>query len=403
MTKIGVALLLFMTVALGACNPQEFEPVASPEATLLTLVTSTPTRTASVLPSPPPTDSPTLSPTDTAEPTVTSTPTPVSPTDTPSPTPLIVRVEPTFTPRPGDERARVAELPLGEPGHYVNVTYGYSVQHPPDWYTGFGNRPLLVSFSDLDPGSHNRSSMRAGGCLIEINAATNIYGFTFEGIMAQLPRSFPDAERFELDGQPALRVRHSSGENPFDGEVVYVQHDDRLFLITFDYAREAGDVCLPVWENMLARWQWFTPQFAVYRNTDYGYAVSHPRSWYRFNPEARGISISSLDPSEATDLEELVNGAMLVETTVLDNPDGDPLKEWLAAQEWQSDLTNDIPLDGIIGVRVLREGPSPGIQEMSGYFQGRLGKIYVVTCQFPVDRQKEFRPIANAIIYSFEF
>jgi hypothetical protein len=403
MTKIGVALLLFMTVALGACNPQEFEPVASPEATLLTLVTSTPTRTASVLPSPPPTDSPTLSPTDTAEPTVTSTPTPVSPTDTPSPTPLIVRVEPTFTPRPGDERARVAELPLGEPGHYVNVTYGYSVQHPPDWYTGFGNRPLLVSFSDLDPGSHNRSSMRAGGCLIEINAATNIYGFTFEGIMAQLPRSFPDAERFELDGQPALRVRHSSGENPFDGEVVYVQHDDRLFLITFDYAREAGDVCLPVWENMLARWQWFTPQFAVYRNTDYGYAVSHPRSWYRFNPEARGISISSLDPSEATDLRELVNGAMLVETTVLDNPDGVPLKEWLAAQEWQSDLTNDIPLDGIIGVRVLREGPSPGIQEMSGYFQGRLGKIYVVTCWFPVDRQKEFRPIANAIIYSFEF
>ena len=40
---------------------------------------------------------------------------------------------------------------------------------------------------------------------------------------------------------------------------------------------------------------------------------------------------------------------------------------------------------------------------MSGYFHGPLGKIYVVTCLYPVDRQKEFQPIANAIIYSFEF
>ena len=49
------------------------------------------------------------------------------------------------------------------------------------------------------------------------------------------------------------------------------------------------------------------------------------------------------------------------------------LKEWLAAQDWEIDLTNDIPLNGLIGVRVLREGPSPEIQEMSGYFQGPLG------------------------------
>jgi len=406
MTRTGIALLLFMAVALGACNSQESEPVASPEATLLTLVTSTPTPTAGVLLSPAPTDAPASSPTaavaDKADQTATATPSPVAPTATPSPTPFLIRVEPTFTPRPGDERARMAELPLGEPGHYVNVTYGYSVKHPPAWYTGFGNRPLLVSFSNLDPGSHNRSSMRDEGCLIEINAATNIFGFTFDGLIAQMPRSFPDAERFELDGQPALRVRRGSTENPFDSEEVYVEHDQRLFVITFDYARAAGEVCRPVWENMLAEWQWFTPQLAAYRNTDYGYAVSHPRSWYRFNSEARGISISSLDPSVATDLEELVNGAMLVKTTVLDNPDRVPLKEWLVAQEWQSDLTNDIPLDGIIGVRVLREGPSPGIQEVSGYFQGRLGKIYVVTCLFPADRQKEFRPIANAIIYSFE-
>ena len=190
----------------------------------------------------------------------------------------------------------MGELPLGEPGHYINVTFGYWVQYPPDWYTGFGNRPLLVSFSDLDPGTHNRNSMRAEGCLIEINAATNIYGFTFEGLMSQLPLSFPDAERFELDGQPALRVRRGSGENPFDSEEVYVEHDHRLFLITFDYAREASELCRPVWEDLLANWQWFTPQFAVYRNTDYGYAVSHPRSWYRFNPEARGISFSNARP-----------------------------------------------------------------------------------------------------------
>jgi hypothetical protein len=295
------------------------------------------------------------------------------------------------------------ELPLGELGHYVNVTFGPWVQYSPDWYTGFGNRPLLVSFSDLDPGTHNRNSMRAEGCLIEINAATNIYGFTFEGLMGQMPRSFPDAERFELDGQAALRVRRGTGEKLFDSEEVYVEHDHRLFVITFDYARGASEVCRPAWEDMLANWQWFTPQFAVYRNTDYGYAVSHPRSWYRFNSEKRGISFYSQDPSGATDLQEFLKEAMLVETTVLDNVDGVPLKEWLAAQEWQFDLANDIPLDGIVGVRVLREGPVPGTQGMSGYFQGPLGKIYVVTCLYPADRQVEFRPIANAIIYSFEF
>jgi hypothetical protein len=174
-------------------------------------------------------------------------------------------------------------------------------------------------------------------------------------------------------------------------------------VITFDYAREAGEVCRPMWEDLLANWQWFTPQFAVYRNTDYGYAVSHLRNWYRFNPDARGISFSSQDPSGVTDLEEFLSGAMLVETTVLDNPDGMPLKTWLAAQEWELDLTNDIPLDGIVGVRVVREGPVSGTQEMSGYFQGPLGKIYVVACLYPVDRQTEFRPVANAIIYSFEF
>ena len=407
MVKTRVALLLLIAVALGACSPQMFERVASPEPTMLTLATSTAEATITALPSPVPTETPapssTAEPTDTAEPTITSTPTLLPPTSTPSPTPLVIRVEPTFTPHPGDERARMRELPLGEPGHYVNVTFGYWVQYPLDWYTGFGNRPLLVSFSDLDPGTHNRHSTRAEGCLIEINAATNLYGFTFEGLMSQMPRSFPDSESFELDGQTALRVRRSSGENPFDSEEVYVEHDHRLFQITLDNARGASQLCRPVWEGLLANWQWFTPQFAVYRNQDYGYAVSHPRSWYRFNAEARGISFSDLDPSGATDLQEFLSGAMVVETTVLDNPDGMPLKTWLAAQEWQVDLTNDIPLEGIVGVRVLRHEPVPGIEEMSGYFQGPLGKIYAVTCLYPVEQQKEYRPIANAIIYSFEF
>ncbi len=79
------------------------------------------------------------------------------------------------------------------------------------------------------------------------------------------------------------------------------------------------------------------------------------------------------------------------------------MKQWLAAQEWQFDLTNDIPLDDIVGVRVRREGPAPGIEEMSGIFQGPLGKIYAVKkpC-IRSDRKTEFRPIANAIIYSFD-
>ena len=89
-------------------------------------------------------------------------------------------VEPTLTPRPGDEEISVALLPLGEPGQYVNVSFGYWLQYPVGWYTRFGNRPLLVSFSNLDPGTHNRLSMREQGCLIEVNASANIYGFTFE-------------------------------------------------------------------------------------------------------------------------------------------------------------------------------------------------------------------------------
>ena len=338
-------------------------------------------------------------------PTVVVTPIPEATVIPPLTTIQVVEVEPTMTPAPANEgRIGIRDLPLGQPGHYVNVAYGYQLQYPPEWYTGFGNRPLLVSFSNLDSGSHNRLSMRAEGCLIEIRASTNVYAFTLQDMSGQLPKTFRDAEELDLGGEPALRVQRSSEENPFESEVVYVEHDDRLFTLSFEYATGAVETCRPAWDQVLSTWQWFEPEFAVYRNPNYGYAISHPRRWYRFNLRERGLSISSQDPTGMTDLTPfLLQGAMLVQTDVYDNPELLTLKEWLAAQDWQVDLTNDIPIEGLIGVRVLREGPTPETQEMSGYYQGPLGKIYEVTCLYPADCQWEFRPIANAILYSFSF
>ena len=340
----------------------------------------------------------------TAFPEATPTPEPLAVTPSLAVTP-VVEIEPTATPSPENEgQVSVRDLAIGQPGHYVNVTFGYQLRYPPNWYTGFGNRPLLVSLSNLDPGAHNRLSMRAEGCLIEVRTSTNVYGLTLGDVRGQLPRTFRDAEELDLGGAPALRVRRSSEESPFESEVVYVDHADRSFVLSFEYARGAAEVCRPAWENVLHTWQWFEPEFAVYRNPSYGYAISHPRRWHRFNPRERGISISSQDPAELTDLTAfLMQGTMLIQTDVFDNPEMLPLKEWLAAQDWPVDLTNDIPIQGLIGVRVLREGPTPEIQEMSGYFQGPLGKVYEVICLYPAGRQWEFRPIANAILYSFSF
>ena len=361
---------------------------------------STPTPTHTVAPGATP-EAPTVPQ---GSPTVAVTPIPEA-TVIPLTTIQVVEVEPTMTPAPANEgQIGVRDLPLGQPGHYVNLTYGYQLQYPPAWYTGFGNRPLLVSFSNLDPGSHNRLSMRAEGCLIEIRASTNVYAFTLQDMSGQLPKTFQGAEELDLGGEPALRVQRSSEENPFESEVVYVGHDDRLFTLSFEYATGAVEMCRPAWDQVLSTWRWFEPELAVYRNPSYGYAISHPRRWYRFNLQERGLSISSQDPTGMTDLTPfLLQGAMLVQTDVYDNPELLPLKEWLAAQDWPVDLTNDIPIGGLIGVRVLREGPTPEIQEMSGYFQGPLGKIYEVTCLYPADRQWEFRPIANTILYSFGF
>jgi hypothetical protein len=385
-----ILVALAASVLLAACHTST--PPPAPTA----VPTATPRAIATLQ------ASPTAVPTATSEPT--ATPTPEPPTASPSPTALVIQVEPTLTPRPGDdERISVRDLPLGQPGKTVNVTFGYQLQYPSTWYTGFGNRPLLISFSNLDPGAHNRDSMRTEGCLIQVNASPNIYGFTLLELRAQMPRGFPNAEYFDLDGESALLVRRSIEESPFESEWVYVEHADHLFLVTLEYAKDAGEVCLPAWRNMLDTWRWFEPEFAVYRNTNYGYAISYPRPWYRFNPREQGISISSQDPTGLTDLAGFLKGAMLVETDVFENSDDLPLKEWLAEQDWEVDLTNDIPLNGLIGVRVLREGPSAEIQEMSGYFQGPLGKIYGVTCRYPADRQWEFRPLANAIIYSFSF
>ena len=376
-TKVKYTLSVFLLIGLvTACRAS----TPMPQASLTAVATVTP------------------------EATVPSALRPSTPTPVPTATPVI-EVEPTSTPRPGDsERISIGSFPIGQPGSYVNVTFGYQLHYPPTWYTGFGSRPLLVSFSNLDPGMHNRLSMRAEGCLIEVRASTNVYGLTLQSVRGQLPRAFRNAEEIDLGGELALRVQQSSEENPFESEVIYVDHADRLFVITFESATGAAEICRPAWENLLNTWQWFEPEFAIYRNPSYGYTISHPRRWYRFDVQERGVSISSQDPTGLTDFEEaVVKGAMLVKTNVFDNPEMFPLKEWLAERDWATNLTNDIPIRGLIGVRMLREGPVPEIQQMSGYFQGPLGKIYEVTCLYPADRQWEFRPIANAIIYSFSF
>ncbi|HUW08907.1 MAG TPA: hypothetical protein VM537_04215, partial [Anaerolineae bacterium] len=299
-----VAMLAVVAVAVMAASCSEGEPsppasissgatIVSPSPTAQEAATRTPRSQATATPTVVPTRAKNTT-TPTPEPTATSEPTP-EPTSTPSPVPLVVQVEPTLTPRPGDEEISVDLLPMGQPGDYVNVTFGYWLQYPVDWYTRFGNRPLLASFSNLDPGAHNRQSMREQGCLIEVNASSNIYGFTFESLAAQMPRTFEDVSEFELDEERAWHSRRDSGSS-FDSEWVQVQHDGRLFTLTYDSAKQAEDICLPAWEQLLATWRWFEPSLADYRNTTYGYSISYPRHWYRFNAHEPGISISDQDP-----------------------------------------------------------------------------------------------------------
>jgi hypothetical protein len=244
--------------------------------------------------------------------------------------------------------------------------------------------------------------MRAEGCLLEITASVDIYGVPLRDIVAQLPQVFPNSQDFDLDGVEASRVPPTE-EDGVVKELVLAVHEGRLLILTFSYASAATGLCQPAWEALLGSWKWITPDFAYYLNSEYGYGVGYPRNWYRFNRNDRGLSISSVDPTGVRDLQEVMSQGMLVQTDVVANGATLPLKEWVAAHEGDVDLTSDIPLNEVLGVRVLKEGPTPEIQEMSGYFQGPQGDIYVITCYYPADRDWEFRPVANAIVYSFTF
>jgi len=380
--------LVLVAGMVGGCAPSGLPDTAveSPIATLGSVPTFTPA----------------TSPTTSETPEPSETQPSELPTPTPAATALMIRVEPTLTPWSGADRPDVSDLPIGEPGHYVNVAFGYWLQYPSSWYTGFGSRPLLASFSNLDPGTHNRESMRAEGCLLEVTASTDIYGIPVRDVVAQLPKVFPNAQDFELDGVQGSRVPPTE-EDGVVKEMVLAVHESRLLILTYSFAGAASGLCQPAWEALLDSWKWITPDFAYYVNADYGYGVGYPRNWYRFNRGDRGLYISSLDPTGARDLQEIMRQGMLVQTDVAANPGALPLKEWVAAQGERVEITSDIPLNEILGVRVLKEGPTSEIQEMSGYFLGPLGDIYVVTCSYPADREWQFRPVANAIIYSFTF
>ena len=113
--------------------------------------------------------------------------------------------------------------------------------------------------------------------------------------------------------------------------------------------------------------------------------------------------VSDSDPTLAADVSDIVREGMLIRTDVHQNEANLPLRAWIAEQDLDIDLADDIVLDQLLGVRVIREGPMEGAQEMLGYFQGPMGRIYEISCLYPESQQWEFRPIANAVIHSFSF
>jgi hypothetical protein len=316
------------------------------------------------------------------------------------PSPVVVGTAPGRD-APADVVA-VADLPLGVAGEYVNLTYGYRLSYPETWFTGFGNRPILVSFSDLDPGENNRDSMRARGCLIEVSAATNVFGLSLVDVVAQMPRSFPNAEGFELDGAWAVRGPRQAPDGA-GGERVQVAHGDMLYNITLDYAAGAEAGCREAWDGILASWSWIEPELNVYRNPDRGFGLSYPRSWAVLADDENGLIVTSVPEADGEDFAVLAEQGMVVSTRFFANEENLPLKEWLAANTDGIGRSNDVPLNTLIGVRTLRTGELVGTQEMIGTFQGPEGNIIVITCAYPSDRQWEFRPIANAVLYSFNY
>jgi hypothetical protein len=110
---------------------------------------------------------------------------------------------------------------------------------------------------------------------------------------------------------------------------------------------------------MLTSWLWFAPEFAVHGKTYHRHAVTFPNKWYRWNLQERRMAFSSGGPNGVTDLTEYSKKAMLVTTDSPGNPDGQGSQARLQAQDSGLGPTNDIPVDGLIGVYVLRQGRSP--------------------------------------------
>jgi hypothetical protein len=204
------------------------------------------------------------------------------------------------------------------------------------------------------------------------------------------------------DGQ-AVRIRQDNPNAPYDRELVQViARGGHIVTISAEMARSAADICQPVWEAMLASWESFTPDFEVYRNHQFGFALSHPQEWAAQERSDGSTLISSQELTTDGDLAQLAQTGMIVHTTVAENPAMLPLKEWLQTNVEPLGLSNDIDQGALRGVRTVADG-ADGVQTMTGFFQGPLGKIYRIDCSYPEARQWEYRPIANAILYSFSF
>jgi hypothetical protein len=325
-----------------------------------------------------------------------------------APTPRIelpdeVELMPTPTLSPGDSRIDPATLPVGQAGHYVNLAFGYWVQYPPEWHTGFGNRPVQVLFSNLPPGDNSLEEMREQGCLIQIKTTVNVYGFSLAEMRGQMPTAFAGARDVLLGGKPGLRVRRSEEGQTFESEWVYVEHEGRLYLISIDYSPDPAESCLPAWEALLDSWKWFEPRFVPYRNVEYGYSLSVPAGWFPFNASEDGIWISGRDPSAAATVEDLAVDGILVRALVHPNEEELTLREWIEAQNLHVHQTDPLELDDLEGVRVIGESEIPGLEFTSGYYVGRLGVVIEITCLYPADQNWRFSPLANGILYSFSF
>jgi hypothetical protein len=312
-------------------------------------------------------------------------------------------LEPTLAPATDQEGIDVADLELAEPGRYSNIALGYRFMYPAEWHTGFGERPVLVSLSNLDPGNYNRESIRTEGCLIEARVSTNVYGYTLQSLQGQLPSAFRDVVESLLDGEPAYLVADPQPAQGYYAEHLYATHEERMIVLSMQQGIGMEGICQPAWDQVRATWEWFVPEVATYRNSEYGFALSYPRQWFRFNSHERGIWISSTDPSDVRDVADLALNGMLVEIDVDDNAGDLDLQAWLLANSRDQGISSSISLDGLRGVRMLSQDDEPGIQEMAGYYLGPLGRLYTVRCRYPLDRQWEFRPIANGILYSWTF